>query len=81
MDRRQKFSAKDVEFTYQKIIDPAIAIRSRSGFDLIKNFKVVDDTHLEIELTKVYVPFLWPGRTCTSYRATALEGEQHQHLA
>ena len=55
----QKFSAKDVEFTYRKIIDPSIAIRSRSGFDLIKNFKVVDDTHIEIELSKPYVPFLW----------------------
>ncbi|MFI4982052.1 MAG: ABC transporter substrate-binding protein, partial [Nevskiales bacterium] len=43
----EKFSAKDVEFTYQSIINPNIAIRSRSGFDLIKNFKVVDATHVE----------------------------------
>ena len=55
----QKFSAKDVEFTYQSIINPTIAIRSRSGFDLIKNFKVVDATHIEIELTKPYIPFAW----------------------
>ena len=55
----QKFSAEDVEFTYQSIINPAIAIRSRSGFDLIKTFKVVDPTHIEIELSKPYVPFAW----------------------
>jgi peptide/nickel transport system substrate-binding protein len=55
----QKFSARDVEFTYRTIIDPKIAIRSRSGFDLIKNFKVVDDTHIEIELIKPYMPFAW----------------------
>ncbi len=55
----EKFSAADVEFTYQSIINPKIAIRSRSGFDLIKNFKVVDATHVEIELSKSYVPFIW----------------------
>lgn len=55
----QKFTARDVEFTYQLIISPSIAIRSRSGFDLIKNFKVVDATHIEIELTKPYIPFIW----------------------
>ncbi|MCW3475525.1 peptide ABC transporter substrate-binding protein [Limobrevibacterium gyesilva] len=55
----QPFTAKDVEFTYQTIINPAVAIRSRSGFDLIKNFKVVDSTHIEIELSRSYVPFAW----------------------
>ena len=55
----QKFTAKDVEFTYQSIMNPGIAIRSRSGFDLIKNFKVVDDTHIEMELSKPFIPFAW----------------------
>jgi peptide/nickel transport system substrate-binding protein len=55
----EKFSAKDVEFTYHAIINPTIAIRSRSGFDLIKNFKVVDATHVEIELSRPFVPFAW----------------------
>ncbi len=55
----QKFSAKDVAFTYQSIINPKIAIRSRSGFDFIKNFKVVDDSHIEIELDRPYIPFAW----------------------
>jgi peptide/nickel transport system substrate-binding protein len=55
----EAFSARDVEFTYQSIINPGIAIRSRSGFDIIKTFKVVDATHVEIELSKPYVPFAW----------------------
>ncbi len=55
----QKFTAKDVEFTYQAIMNPGIAIRSRSGFDLIKNFKVVDDTHIDMELSKPFIPFAW----------------------
>lgn len=55
----QPFTAKDVEFTYQTVINPKIAVRSRSGFDLIKNFKVVDAYTIEIELDRPYVPFMW----------------------
>lgn len=53
------FSAKDVEFTYQTIINPKVAIRSRSGFDLISDFKIIDDYNVEISLAKPFVPFAW----------------------
>ena len=53
------FTAKDVEFTYQTVVNPAVAVRSRNGFDLIRNFKVVDDHTIEIELSRPYVPFIW----------------------
>lgn len=55
----QPFSAKDVGFTYETIMDPKTAVRSRSGFDLIKNLKIVDDHNVEIELKEPYTPFLW----------------------
>lgn len=55
----QPLTAKDVEFTYQTVINPAVPVRSRSGFDLIKNFKVVDAQTIEMELAKPYVPFMW----------------------
>ncbi len=53
------FTAKDVEFTYQTIINPKVAIRSRSGFDLISQFKIIDDYNIEIHLSKPFVPFAW----------------------
>ena len=53
------FTAKDVEFTYQTIINPKVAIRSRSGFDLISEFKIIDDYNVEIHLSKPFVPFAW----------------------
>jgi peptide/nickel transport system substrate-binding protein len=53
------FSAKDVEFTYKTIVRPDVAIRSRSGFDLISDFKIIDDHNVEIILSKPYVPFAW----------------------
>jgi peptide/nickel transport system substrate-binding protein len=53
------FTAKDVEFTYQTIVNPKVAIRSRSGFDLISEFKIIDDHNAEIRLSKPFVPFAW----------------------
>lgn len=55
----QPFTAKDVEFTYQTIMNPAVAVRSRSGFDLIKAFRVKDSHTVEMELSRPFVPFLW----------------------
>jgi peptide/nickel transport system substrate-binding protein len=55
----QPFTARDVEFTYQTIMNPAVPVRSRSGFDLIKAFRVVDSHTIEMELERPFVPFLW----------------------
>lgn len=55
----QSFGARDVEFTYKVIMDPKVAVRSRTGFDLIKNLKVVDEFTIEIELSRPFVPFYW----------------------
>ena len=34
-------------------------MRSRTGFDLIKAFRVKDDFTIEMELSRPFVPFLW----------------------
>lgn len=53
------FSAKDVEFTYKTIINPKVAVRSRSGMDLIEDFKILDESNIQITLSKPYSPFFW----------------------
>ena len=53
------FTAKDVEFTYKTIINPKVAVRSRVGFDLISEFRIIDDYNIEIRLSKPFVPFAW----------------------
>ena len=53
------FTAKDVEFTYMTIVNPKVAIRSRSGFELISEFKTIDEYHVEMHLSKPFVPFAW----------------------
>ena len=53
------FTAKDVEFTYRTIMSPNVAVRSRGGFDLITDFRVIDDFTVEMKLSRPFIPFLW----------------------
>src|SRR5216683_6214058 len=71
----QPFTGKDVEFTYQTIINPKVAVRSRGGFDSIKNFKVVDDYTVEMELARPFTPFLWAWQNMHIVPAHLLKGE------
>ena len=77
----QKFTAADVKFTYETIMNPANAVRSRSGFDLIKTFKVVDDLHIEIELSRPFVPLLWAWQNMHIVPKHLLEGEANLNTA
>lgn len=71
----QPFTAKDVEFTFNTIMDPKVAARSKSGFDLIKNFKVVDDHTIEFELGKAYTPLAWAWQNMHIVPQHLLSGE------
>jgi peptide/nickel transport system substrate-binding protein len=71
----QPFTAKDVEFTYQTIVNPNVAARSRSGFDLIDSLKVVDDHTVQIVLKRAYVPFYWAWQSMHIVPHHLLSGE------
>lgn len=49
-----KFSANDVLFTYQKIIDPKVPNSIKSNFKEVKSVKVIDDYTLEINYKNPY---------------------------
>jgi peptide/nickel transport system substrate-binding protein len=54
------FTAADVEFTYKSIINPKVNVaRDRYGFQFIKDFKVIDDYHIEYTLKEPYGPMYW----------------------
>lgn len=53
-----KFSAKDVEFTLNAINNPKFNSLIRANFEMIKEIKVLDDTHLQITLKEPFAPFL-----------------------
>lgn len=54
------FTAADVEFTFQCIMNPKINyMRGRSGFNQIKEFKVIDDHHIEYTMKEPYAGMYW----------------------
>jgi peptide/nickel transport system substrate-binding protein len=71
----QPFNAKDVAFTYETIMNPKVAVRSRSGFDLIKTLKIVDENAVEIELSRPFVPFMWAWQNMHIVPAHLLQGD------
>ena len=77
----QPFTAKDVEFTFKTIMNPAVAVRSRGGFDLIKNFKVVDDFSIEMEMERPFVPLLWAWQNMHIVPKHLLEGEANLNVS
>ncbi len=52
------FTAKDVLYTYQSILDGDIISPYRESFERIKTMQALDDYTLRIELKKTYAPFL-----------------------
>jgi peptide/nickel transport system substrate-binding protein len=74
----QPLTAKDVAFTYETIMNPKVAVRSRSGFDLIKTLKIVDENTVDIESVRA----LHVGVAEHAYRARAsIAGRgRHQYL-
>jgi peptide/nickel transport system substrate-binding protein len=54
----KEFTADDVKFTYEKILDPEVASPLKPYFELVEKIDVVDDYTLRIQLSKPYAPFL-----------------------
>ena len=53
-----KFGAKDVEFTLKAANDDKLNSPIKANFEMIKDIKVLDDTHIIITLAKPFPPFL-----------------------
>ena len=54
----KKFSAQDVKFTLQALLDSKINAPSRVNFEAIKEIKILDDSHLSITLSYPFPAFL-----------------------
>ena len=52
------FTAKDVVFTYQTMINPKIAVRGRAGHDRVKEFVAIDDLTVKATLGEPFAPYL-----------------------
>ncbi len=52
------FTAKDVVFTYETMINPKIAVRGRAGHDRVKTFVALDDHTIKATLGEPFAPYL-----------------------
>lgn len=57
------FTAKDVKFTYEAIMNDKVAVPSRDPYDKIKTFTIVDDYTIKMTLSEFVPEFLlsWSG--------------------
>jgi peptide/nickel transport system substrate-binding protein len=53
-----KFSAKDVEFTFKKLIDPNTKTPYSGDFEKVKNLEVIDDYTLKVSYIEPFAPGL-----------------------
>jgi peptide/nickel transport system substrate-binding protein len=51
------FSSKDVKFTWETVMDPNVAARSRLGHDRVDTFDTPDESTVKIKLKEPYAPF------------------------
>lgn len=54
----KKFSAKDVEFTYKKLIDPKVRTPYSGDFERVKSFEIIDDYTVKITYKEPFAPGL-----------------------
>jgi len=52
------FTAKDVEFTYKKLIDPGVRTAYSGDFEKIKEFNIIDDYTIELVYKEPHAPAL-----------------------
>ena len=52
------FTAADVAFTLDVIMDPKVTVRSRNGQDHVESYKAVDDHTIEIKLKDSFAPYM-----------------------
>jgi peptide/nickel transport system substrate-binding protein len=52
------FTAADVAFTLDVIMDPKVTVRSRNGQDHVASYKAVDDHTIEIKLKDSFAPYM-----------------------
>ncbi len=52
------FTAKDVVFTYEAVMNPKNAVRGRAGHDRVKAFVALDDHTVKATLVEPFAPYL-----------------------
>ena len=73
----QPFTARDVQFTWQTVMNPKVAVRSRTGHDKVASVETPDEYTVVMKLKEPFAPFqtLWTGGVTGVIPAHILEKE------
>ena len=52
------FTAKDLLFTYETVMNPKVAARGRTGHDQVADISATDDTTVRIKLKQAFAPYM-----------------------
>jgi len=50
-------TARDVEFTWERRVDPEVEVANRTGYDLVTETEIVDDKTITFTFEEVYAPW------------------------
>jgi peptide/nickel transport system substrate-binding protein len=72
----EPFTARDVQFTWETVMNPDVAVRSRTGHDKVASVETPDDHTVVMTLTEPFAPFqaLWTSGVTGIIPAHILEG-------
>lgn len=73
----QPFTSRDVRFTWETVMNPSVAVRSRTGHDKVSAVETPDDFTVVMTLTEPFAPFrsVWTGGVTGVIPAHVLEGQ------
>ncbi len=73
----QPFTARDVQFTWQTVMNDKVAVRSRTGHDKVSSIETPDEFTAVMQLNEPFAPFqaIWTGGVTSVIPAHILEKE------
>ncbi len=73
----EPFTARDVQFTWETVMNPDVAVRSRTGHDKVESVETPDEYTVVMTLKEPFAPFqaLWTSGVTGVIPAHVLEGE------
>jgi peptide/nickel transport system substrate-binding protein len=77
----QKFTAKDVKFTYDLIMNPKFGAYTKVGYDVISNIETPDELTVRMRLKEPFAPFLTAWGDTYIVPAHILEGAADPNTA
>ena len=75
------FTAADVVFTLDTLLNPKVTVRSRNGHENAESYSAVDDHTIKIKLKEAFAPYMVSWQKTSIIPKHLLSDRRHQHGA